>query len=103
VSDRSRSRSDVDLARELVEAVVRAGLTISETLAALLEQLSEDSFPGENNPEVLLGMVAGSCAPIARAAGEVRCAEAIDLVEKVHRKFVDDLRAAAALAGQRER
>jgi hypothetical protein len=102
MSDPSLGRSDVDLARDLVEAVVRAGLTISETLSTLLEDLSEDAFPGENNAKVLLEMVAGSCAPIARAAGEARCAETIELLEEVGRKFVDDLRAAAALASDRE-
>ena len=100
VSDRGGAESDVEVARELVEALVSAGITISETLASLLEDLPDGAFPGEDKAEVLFDMVAGTCAPLVERVGQPRCAAAIELVAEVRRRLLDDLRAAAASAEQ---
>jgi hypothetical protein len=96
VSDRGGAESDVEVARELVEALVSAGITISETLASLLEDLPDGAFPGEDKAEVLLDM--GTCAPLVDRVGQPRCAAAIELAAEVRRRLLDDLRAAAASA-----
>jgi hypothetical protein len=100
VSDRGGAESDVEVARELVEALVSAGITISETLASLLEDLPDGAFPGEDKGEVLLDMVAGTCVPLVHRVGQPRCAAATALIAEVRRRFLDDLRAAAAQARQ---
>jgi hypothetical protein len=42
MSHRTVGRTDVELARELVDALLRAGWLISTTLASLHEELSEE-------------------------------------------------------------
>jgi hypothetical protein len=103
VSSRSgdSDRSDVELARELVGALLRTGFALSATLAALLEDLPDHAFPGERKAEVLVDMFAGTCAPVARAAGPARCGEAVALIDKLHDKVLHDLRA-AAIPSQRD-
>ena len=89
---------DVELAREVIDSLVRTGLVVGETLGSLIEDLSPGAFPGESRTEVLLEMAAGSCAPVTRAAGEPLCRELIALAGAVQEKFLTDLRAAAELS-----
>jgi hypothetical protein len=89
---------DVELARELVEEILRTGLVLTDTLAALIEELPADAFPGENNAAVLVEMTAGSCAPVVRAAGEAECRQTLALIAALRDKFLEDLKAAAELA-----
>jgi hypothetical protein len=64
-------------------------------------ELHPDAFSGENRAEVLLEMAAGSCAPVARAAGEPLCRELIAVAGAVQEKFLTDLRAAADIAASK--
>jgi hypothetical protein len=47
----------------VIVELLRTGLTLVDLLSSLLEDLPDDAFPGEENGEVLIEMVAGSCAP----------------------------------------
>jgi hypothetical protein len=89
---------EVDLARELVEELLRTGLVLLDTLAELVEELPDEAFPGEENAAVLLEMTAGTCSSVARAAGEPACREAIALIVALRERFLHDLKAAAELA-----
>ena len=84
--------------RFFVEEVVRVSLALHDVLASLLESLPDDAFPGEDNADVLLGMLAGSVMPVAEAAGGQVLREATALVGAVYDKTVEDLRTAAELA-----
>ena len=53
----------------LTEAVLRAGVMLSDLLGNLLEGLPEDAFEGESCVDVLLEMMTGTIAPVADAAG----------------------------------
>jgi hypothetical protein len=92
---------DVALARELVDELVRTGLTFADTLASLIEELPESAFPGEDHAQVLLEMAAGTCAPVINAAGQELCRDAVGLVGAMRQKFLSDLRTAANLAASR--
>jgi hypothetical protein len=100
VHDPSPRQSDARLARELVEQLLRASLTLTDMLASLIEELPEDAFPGEDNAAVLLEMVAGTCAPVVGAVGEASCREAIALIAAVQDRILSDLEAAARLAAE---
>jgi hypothetical protein len=67
-------------------------------MGSLLEEMPEESFPGEDNALVLLEMVVGSCRPAVEAAGESECWAATALIGSLRDRVIDDLRAAAELA-----
>lgn len=48
-----------DFAQALVEELLRSGLVLTEMLTSLLEDMSEDAFPGEENGAVLIEMIVG--------------------------------------------
>ena len=90
-----------DAAKELIEELLRAGLALTDLLASLLEEIPEDAFPGENNGQVLLEMVIGSCRPALDAAGEQECVAAAALIGAIRDRVFDDVRAAADLGRRR--
>jgi hypothetical protein len=92
-----------DPVRSFVEEVLRTGLTLTDVLSSLLDDLPEDAFRGENPGEVLIEMVVGTMRPAADAAGERAVREATALVGALGERVLADLRRAAALAAQRER
>jgi hypothetical protein len=96
--------ADLDLGttRELVEELLRTSLALEEVMTSLLEDVPEGAFPEEDKVEVLLEMVVGSVHPAARAAGRRDCRTATALVGAVRERVLDDLRAAADLALERE-
>jgi hypothetical protein len=96
----SETPAGFELAHELVEELVRTALVLSDTLAALIEALPDDAFPGEDKGAVLLEMAAGSCAAVAQAAGEPICREALALIVALRERFIGGLRTAADLAAQ---
>jgi hypothetical protein len=98
MSGRSPHGPDVQSAREMVEELLRAGLVIAGALESLLEDLPAGAFPGEDNAEVLLERVAGTCAPVIRAAGETVCRDTLGLVCALRDRFLADLRGAADAA-----
>lgn len=95
---RSHEQADgVDATRALVEELLRTAFAFEAVLGALLEDLSEEAFPGEDNAAVLVEMVVGSCRPTIEAVGEPKCRAATALIGAVRDRVLDDLRAAAQL------
>jgi hypothetical protein len=88
--------------RELVEEVLRTALALEDVMSALLEELPERAFPGEDNARVLLEMVVGSVHPAAAAAGPRDTRIAIALVAAIRERVLADLRTAAELAKERD-
>lgn len=87
------------LARALVEETLRTGLVLSALLSNLLEALPEDAFPGEDPGRVLIHMLVGTIQPAAGDAGAQIVREATALVAALRERALDDLEAAAQLAG----
>jgi hypothetical protein len=85
-----------DLSRAFVEELLRTSFALQGVVASLLEQLPEDAFPGEDNGEVLLEMVAGTCRPTIEAAGAPVVRGTLALIGAVVDSVVHDLREAAA-------
>jgi len=85
-------------AHEFVEELLRTGLALLDLLGSLAEDLPEDAFPGEDNAQVLIEMVAGSCAPALHAIDGADCRSGTRLIRTVWEQVMVDLRAAAALA-----
>jgi hypothetical protein len=90
---------DVDAVHEFVQELLRTGLALLDLVGSLVGELPEDAFPGEDNAEVLIEMVAGSSRPALEAFGAPACRTATQLIETVWERVLTDLRDAAALAG----
>jgi hypothetical protein len=90
------------VAQALVEELLRTALSLHGAFVSLLEGLPEDAFPGEEPAAVLIEMFAGTVRPAVEAAGEVDCWAATALIGAVRDRVLDDLRAAARLAGRGE-
>jgi hypothetical protein len=88
-----------DAAQVLIEELLRTAFTLSEVMGTLLEDLPENAFPGEDSAAVLIEMVVGTCRPATDAAGEPGCWAASALIAAVRDRVLNDLRAAAKLAG----
>jgi hypothetical protein len=93
---------DLETTRELVEEVLRTAIALEEVMSALLEEIPERAFRGEDNAHVLFEMVVGSVHPAARAAGRHDCHVATALIAAVRERVIADLRTAAELAKERE-
>lgn len=93
---------DLETTQELVEEVLRTALGLEDVMTALLEELPEGAFPGEDSARVLLEMVVGSVHPAACAAGLRECRTAIALIAAVRERVLADLRTAAELAKERD-
>jgi hypothetical protein len=78
--------------------MLRTGFALTDLISSLLEELPEDAFPGEDNADVLIEMVSGSCLPAVEAAGEATCLATVALLGAVRDRVLDDLRRAAATA-----
>ncbi|HVS99453.1 MAG TPA: hypothetical protein VHE08_02975 [Solirubrobacterales bacterium] len=92
----------LETTRELVEEVLRTALALEDVMSALLDELPEGAFPGEDNARVLLEMVVGSVQPAVAAAGPRDCRIAIALIGAIRERVIADLRTAAELARERE-
>jgi hypothetical protein len=88
----------VDATRTLVGELLRSSFALQDMLGALLEQLPDGTFPGEENGDVLIEMVVGSCLPATEAAGLPACRAATTLIAAVRDRVLDDLRSAAEAA-----
>lgn len=93
-------RAEADATRDLVEELLRTGLTLVDLLDSLLEDLPSGAFPGEDNAAVLLEMVIGTCRPAVAAAGEAHCRRATALIGAVRDRVIHDLEAAATAAAE---
>jgi hypothetical protein len=85
-----------DPVREFVEQLLRTGLTLIDLLSALLDDVPEDAFPGEEPAEALLDMLVGTLRPVADAAGPDTIRESTALLAAARDRTLGDLRAAAA-------
>ena len=88
----------MDASRAFVEELLRTGITLVDLLSALIDDLPEDAFPGEDFGEALIDMLAGTVEPAARAAGEQTVREATALLGAVCDRTLADVRAAMQLA-----
>lgn len=91
-----------DAAQVLIEELLRTAFWLQDTMGSFLEEMPEDSFPGEDNAAVLLEMVVSSCRPAAEAAGESACWAATALIGSMRDRVVDDLRTALELIRQQQ-
>jgi hypothetical protein len=89
-----------DNVRALSEAVLRAGVMLSDLIANLLDDLPDDAFPGESATEVLIEMMTGTIAPAADAAGTRAVRDTIALLGALGDRVLGDLAAALELAGR---
>jgi hypothetical protein len=90
--------TDLETTRDLVEEVLLTALALEDVMSALLEEIPEGAFPGEDNAHVLLEMVVGSVHPAARAAGAHDCQIATALVAAIRERVLTDLHTAAELS-----
>jgi hypothetical protein len=91
-----------DAAWGLVQELLRTGLALVDTIGALIEEVPEDAFPGEDAGVVLVEMVVGSCRPSLEAAGAADCRVATALIAAIGESVHRDLRAAASMADAAE-
>lgn len=82
----------------LTQAVLRAGVMLSDLLGNLLEELPEEAFAGEGHVDVLVEMLTGTIVPVADAAGIAIVNDTTALLGAVCDRVVADLRAALDLA-----
>src|SRR4029450_10752740 len=94
-------RQAPDEVRVLVEELLRTGLLFTDVLSALLDDLPETAFPGENPGEVLVEMLTGSVRPVAEAAGAEAVRVSLALVGAMADRTVSDLRRALEIARER--
>ncbi|MGH2743551.1 MAG: hypothetical protein ACRDN8_13970 [Thermoleophilaceae bacterium] len=99
----SDQEGHVDLARALVEELLRTAFALEGVLASLLEQLPEDAFPGDDSAAVLVEMVAGTCRPAVEAAGDRVGCGAVALIGAVRDRVLGDLKEAAVRAARSDR
>jgi hypothetical protein len=90
-----------DAAQALIEELLRTAFALQDLMGSIIEEMPEESFPGEDNAAVLLEMVVGSCRPAAEAAGEPACWAATALIGSMMDRVIDDLRRAVELARKR--
>jgi hypothetical protein len=94
--------AELEATRDLVEEVLLTALALEDVMEALLAELPDGAFPGEDNAIVLLQMVVGSVHPAARAAGPGDCQTATALVAAIRERVLTDLHRAAELSRERD-
>jgi hypothetical protein len=87
-----------DLGRPLIEEMLRTALWLFDISTALLEDLPDGTFPGEDCGEVMVEMLTGSCRTAIDAAGDDGCRVVIELMASIRENVLSDLRTAAELA-----
>jgi hypothetical protein len=100
--DHLAEQADLEVTRDLVEEVLLTALALEDVMGALLDEIPEGAFPGEDNAHVLLEMVVGSVHPAARAAGPDHCQTATALVAAIRERVLTDLHTAAGLSRERD-
>ena len=89
-----------DDVRDLSEAVLRAGVLLSDLIANLLDDLPDDALGDETAAEVLIEMMTGTIAPAADAAGTDAVRDTIALLGAMCDRVLGDLASALELAGR---
>jgi hypothetical protein len=93
---------DLTATRELVEEVLRTAMALEDVVVALLDDLPDGAFPGEDPGLVLLEMIVGSVHPAVIAAGPADTRTATALVVAIRERVLADLHAAATLAAEHD-
>lgn len=88
----------LEATEELVQALLRTSITLQDVFVALVEEIPDDAFPGEDPAAVLLEMISGSACLAIEAAGLEISRAATALIGAVMDRVLGDLRAAASLA-----
>lgn len=86
---------------ELVAELLGTGGVVAGLFNSLIEQLSEESYPGEQPDAVVLEMMVGSALPALNRVGPEKCMEAKELIQVILDRNMADLRLAAEIAGRR--
>ena len=86
-----------DWVAAFVMAVLRVGLMLQGVLSDLLEDLPDDTFPGEDAGVVLIEMLAGTIRPVAINAGEHVVRDATALLYASGDRTIEGLKGALAL------
>jgi hypothetical protein len=86
----------------VVEELLRTALWLFDVSTALLDEMPDDAFPGEDSGAVLIEMLAGSCRPAIESAGEVGCQAAMKLAAAMRENVRKDLITAAKMASAKE-
>ncbi len=74
-----------DPVQSFVEEVLRTGVMLTDVLGALLDDLPEDAFPGEQPGEVLVEMLVGTVRPAVEAVAPRTLTEATALLGRHER------------------
>lgn len=98
----ARQPPDVAAGEAVIEEFLRTALWLFDISTALLDEMPDGTFPGEDSGVVLVEMLAGSCRPAIESAGEVGCKAATELAAAIRENVRADLMTAAKLAGTRE-
>jgi hypothetical protein len=93
---------DVAAGEAVVEELLRTALWLFDVSTALLDEMPDGAFPGEDSGVVLIEMLAGSCRPAIESAGEIGCQAAMKLAAAIRENVRDDLAAAAEMARTQE-
>ncbi len=90
-------------ARTFVHTLLRAGITLHELLADLVEQCeAADAFPGEEAGSVVIEMASGSVATRLRRVPPTDFDRASELMQMAVDAVLDDLRTAVEIAARRK-
>lgn len=59
----TRDERSAAIARSLIEELVRTSFSLADVLSSLIEDLPDESFPGEDNADVLMRWSPARAAP----------------------------------------
>jgi len=86
-----------------VVVLLRTGLMLSDLAGDLLDALPDDSYPGEENSEVVLEMIRGTIATSLQSATLSELARATELMERAFDRTIEHLEQAREIAAVRSR
>jgi len=84
-----------------VVVLLRTGLMLSDLAGDLLDALPDDSYPGEENSEVVLEMIRGTIATSLQSATLSELARATELMERAFDRTIEHLEQARDIAAAR--
>lgn len=97
-----RPAPDTAVAEAVIEEFLRTALWLVDISAALLDDMPDNAFPGEDSGVVLIELLAGSCRPALESAGELGCLATMELAAAIRENVRSDLMKAAKLASAGE-
>jgi hypothetical protein len=82
----------------LTVTMLRTGVTLSDLLGTLLDDLPEDAFAGETSADVLIEMLTGTIMPVANGVGSAVVHDTVALLDAICDRVLSDLRQTVDLA-----